>query len=180
VTHRKNISYGDFLCLCLTNLCQNKVFWIATLCSSETGRHFRGTHSLHLQGWRVSQARNQQKQMALMEQHGVTTQKTVLLIVTAVRTSNSTNLWEFPSGRYLFDLHYIILLSIARSPKWFLFITSNMHTTVPIHLILLDLIGLSWRTTSQQYTCVYNCSSLHIRRMSLHPQQCHGDKEPTT
>jgi hypothetical protein len=54
---------------------------------------------------------------------------------------------------YLLGLHYIILSYIARSPKWFAFITPNMHTTDHVHLILLDFIALNWRTTSfHQYT----------------------------
>jgi hypothetical protein len=40
------------------------VFWVVTLCSSERAQYFGGTYGVHLQGWTVSQARNQQKQAA--------------------------------------------------------------------------------------------------------------------
>jgi hypothetical protein len=49
------------------------VFWVVSLCSLERAQHFREEHHLHLYG-----------------QRGVTMQKTILFIVTAMRTSNPT------------------------------------------------------------------------------------------
>jgi hypothetical protein len=43
---------------------KSTVFWVVPLCGSETDHHFRGTYRLHLQGWSVSQAWNQHKQVA--------------------------------------------------------------------------------------------------------------------
>jgi hypothetical protein len=43
---------------------KSMVFRFVTPCSSEAARHFRGTYRLHLQSLRISQARNQQKQVA--------------------------------------------------------------------------------------------------------------------
>jgi hypothetical protein len=43
---------------------KSMVFWIVTPCISKTGRCSRGTYRLYFQGWRVSQARNQQQQGA--------------------------------------------------------------------------------------------------------------------
>jgi hypothetical protein len=37
--------------------------WLAILCSSEKAQHFGGTQCLHLQGWRISQLRNLQRQV---------------------------------------------------------------------------------------------------------------------
>jgi hypothetical protein len=45
---------------------KNTVFWVVTLCSSETAQHFRGTHCFHPQGHTASQARNQCKQAQLV------------------------------------------------------------------------------------------------------------------
>jgi hypothetical protein len=44
----------------LENTMKNTVFWVVMQCSSEKAQHFRGTHYLHLQGWRVRHASNQQ------------------------------------------------------------------------------------------------------------------------
>jgi hypothetical protein len=86
------------------------VFWVVTLHSLEKDWQFGGCiYRLHLQGWTVSRARNQQKLAAswptlqhrswrwhvsskcwaLSKLHGNKTQKAVLFIVTAVGTSNS-------------------------------------------------------------------------------------------
>jgi hypothetical protein len=40
-------------------------FWVVTTCNSETARRFGGIYRLQLQDRRVSQARNQQKTVAL-------------------------------------------------------------------------------------------------------------------
>jgi hypothetical protein len=56
------------------------VFWVVAPYSWERAKRFSETYHLHLQGQRVSQARN----------HVIKTQKTTLFIVTAVRTSNPT------------------------------------------------------------------------------------------
>jgi hypothetical protein len=53
----KNIRFGVLRAVTM----KDGVFWIATPCSSERARRFGGTWRLHLQGWKVSQARNQQK-----------------------------------------------------------------------------------------------------------------------
>jgi hypothetical protein len=46
-----------------TNQLRSKsIILIVIPCSSEKASHFRGTYHLHFQSWRVSQARNQQKQ----------------------------------------------------------------------------------------------------------------------
>jgi hypothetical protein len=90
------------------------VLCVATPCSPNRALLFGGIYRLHLQGGRVSQARNQQKLVtcfrsflswltlwprrwrwyvppkrpSLADPHGVTTQKTVIFTVTAERTSN--------------------------------------------------------------------------------------------
>jgi hypothetical protein len=42
------------------------VYWVVMLCSLDTARRFGGTYYFHLQGQRIRQARNQQKQVASM------------------------------------------------------------------------------------------------------------------
>jgi hypothetical protein len=60
----------------------------------KANRRFRGTYSLHLQG-RISRSRYQSESRWLSETsvdlHGVISQKIILLITTAERTSNPAN-----------------------------------------------------------------------------------------
>jgi hypothetical protein len=61
---------------------KNAVFWVETLCSTETAQHSGGTQCLHL--W------------ALPKLHGITTQKTVPFTTIAVRISKQTKLtWQW-------------------------------------------------------------------------------------
>jgi hypothetical protein len=43
---------------------KSTIFWFVMLCTSERDQHFGRTYHLHLQGFKVSKARNQQKQAA--------------------------------------------------------------------------------------------------------------------
>lgn len=61
------------------------------LMAAHAKRILRQAYRISLQGQRVSEARNWQKQAAaLSELHGVITQKTVVLTITVMRTSNRT------------------------------------------------------------------------------------------
>jgi hypothetical protein len=95
-------------CYCTLNVqCvdqKSTIFWDITPCSPlEVNRLFGGTYRLHLQGRRISRARNQSKirwqgrryippkrRFTFNGLHGVISQKIVLFITTAVRTSNPT------------------------------------------------------------------------------------------
>jgi hypothetical protein len=86
---------------------RSSVFWDITQCSRlKVNRRFGGTCRLHLQGWRISRARNQResrweaelwrrfvppkRRVIFNGLHGVISQKIELFIATAVRTSNPT------------------------------------------------------------------------------------------
>jgi hypothetical protein len=50
------------------------IFWDVTVCSQvEVHQHFRGTYWLHLQSWRVLQARNQQQAELFSHEDGRST-----------------------------------------------------------------------------------------------------------
>jgi hypothetical protein len=75
------------------------IFWDVTPCSLlRLNQRFGGTYRLHLQGRRISLARNQRESrwqaelcLTLNGLRGVISQKIVLFITTAVRTSHPTN-----------------------------------------------------------------------------------------
>jgi hypothetical protein len=85
-------------------LMKSAIFWDITPCSQLTvNRHFGGTYHLHLQGRRINRARNQResrwqaepvppkRRLTFNGLHGVISQKIVLFITTAVRTSDPAN-----------------------------------------------------------------------------------------
>jgi hypothetical protein len=74
---------------------KNAVFWDVTPCGSRRNRRFGGNHSHDHQDVKNLRARNissnqQLKHTVLKEPHDLTSQKTALFIVTAVKTSNLT------------------------------------------------------------------------------------------
>jgi hypothetical protein len=119
---------GSFFFL-QTSMLKSSVFWDTTPCSPlKLNRRFGGICCLHLQGRRISPARNQHEstwqaelscwfhawlirawrwrqhvhpkvQLTFNGLHGVISQKIELFITTAVRTSNPTYLWWFGGPR---------------------------------------------------------------------------------
>jgi hypothetical protein len=63
--HTKEIYFGFEILA--TVAMTSTVLWIMTPCSFETARRFRGIYPLSLQGRRVSQTRNQQKQAPCLD-----------------------------------------------------------------------------------------------------------------
>jgi hypothetical protein len=102
------------------------IFWDITLCSLlKVSWHFRGTCSLHLQGWRISQVRNQHEAGSKVPPlpcfmfvsclaYSPTLEKIELLIITAVRSSKPT-----------YVLLILSLLSLCSSDRGYEF-----HVTV--------------------------------------------------
>jgi hypothetical protein len=93
----------------------------------ENNRRFGGTCRLHLQGRRISQERNHEasRRLNFNGLHGVISQKTVLFITTAVRTSNST-LWTLHN---LCVIKYTKELIIRICPK-----AENLRKLPRIHV----------------------------------------------
>jgi hypothetical protein len=81
----------------VTLFLKSTVLRVVTLYNSVSGhRCFGGTYRLHLQNRIVSQARNQQEAGVIVSVgftvlNDITHQKTVMFILTSVRTSHSTN-----------------------------------------------------------------------------------------
>jgi hypothetical protein len=66
------------------------IFWDVMSCTLlSCNRRFGGTYRLHLQGRRNNFSKNQQVKQ-LNRLHSVTSQKMILFITTAVKTSNPT------------------------------------------------------------------------------------------
>jgi hypothetical protein len=117
------------------------IFWVVTPCSSaDVHRRLRGTYRLYIRGWRVSKARRQQEEDGSLDlllglpfdpEHGsrtflrnvsgfgVTTLKILLLIVTAVRTSDPT--WfgaETGSWKHRYELSSFIKSKVNFLNTW--------------------------------------------------------------
>jgi hypothetical protein len=140
---------------------KSTIFWDITPCSLlKVNRRFGGTYRLHLQGRKISRARNQSESrwqattLTLNGLHGVISQKMVLFITTAVRTSNPTNPllppailrhWRWkryvpPKRRLTFNgLHRVI------SQKMVLFITTAVRTSNAKNPLLPPAILRHWR-----------------------------------
>jgi hypothetical protein len=73
---------------------KSTIFWDITPCSSlKVNRLFGGTYRIHLQA-RISQARYQREsRLTFNRLHAIISQKIVLFITTAVRTSNPTKIY---------------------------------------------------------------------------------------
>jgi hypothetical protein len=105
----------DYVTLKTKSIIKSTIFWDITPCSPlNVNRRFGGTYRLHLQGRRISRERNQRERrcqepsrlillpwrrrqyvtpkhrLIFNGLHGVISQKIVLFITTAVRTSNPT------------------------------------------------------------------------------------------
>jgi hypothetical protein len=73
------------------NLLKSTIFWDITPCTPlKVNRCFGETYCFHLQGRKISRARNQLESRWQADLHDVISQKTVLFLTTAVRTSNPT------------------------------------------------------------------------------------------
>jgi hypothetical protein len=71
------------------------IFWEMTPCGSYKNRGFGGSYRLHLQGVRVRAGTERSSKLLYRQRHGVISQKMIIIIVTAVETSNLACFFAF-------------------------------------------------------------------------------------
>jgi hypothetical protein len=78
-------------------------FSVVTPCSSAKDQSIGGIYRLYLQGRRVNheKAAEADGKPTFFELHSITTQTTILFIMTAVRTSNPANYWSSANISYI-------------------------------------------------------------------------------
>jgi hypothetical protein len=95
------------------------IFWEMTPCGSYKNRRFGGSYRLHLQGERDEQVQNETVSSCIdgdsgnttpsvVEPHGVISQKMIIIIVTAVETSNLTNTFALERGISIFGKNFAV------------------------------------------------------------------------
>jgi hypothetical protein len=121
----------DSLCPLIKTYLKSIIFWDMTPCSLlSCKRRFGETYRLHLQGWRNNSARSRwqaflqvvaelflqpwrwrryvppKRRLQLNRLHGVISQKMILFITTAVRTSSPTKTYLIGPNQYTYGFGY--------------------------------------------------------------------------
>jgi hypothetical protein len=141
-------------------LLKSIIFWDVTPCSVlRCSRCFGGTYRLHLQGWRKFFSKKQhwfllkfflqpcrwrryvppKRRLHLNTLHGVTSQKMILFITTAVKTSNPTSMLLLQSRNHSV---YIILVYTIN------YVYMSLSVSTVLDLTLKQNIMLEWLVLS--------------------------------